>query len=135
MTTDKSVPPKKRTRPEGAGRKKGTPNKDKQELLDMILATGCPHPLEGLAIIAERSLRWHQVTAEVELDGEKKTKTVTYPPDYALAKSCYSDLAQYVAAKRKAIDVTSNGETLTQVESITRVIVDPSQPSGKAAPK
>lgn len=122
-------------KPAGSGRQKGTPNKNKQEVLDLILATGCRHPIEGLAYIAEQALKWHQVKAKVEIDGNIVEKSVTYPPDYGLAKSCYSDMAQYVVPKKKAVDVTSNGETLTQVESITRVIVDPSHPSGKAVPK
>lgn len=65
------------------GRAKGTPNKDKQELLDMIQATGCLHPIQGLAMIAKRS---HD---EGELE---------------LATTCYKELAQYVASKRKAIE-------------------------------
>lgn len=66
-----------------AGRPKGVANKDKQELLDMIQATGCLHPIQGLAMIAKRS---HD---EGELD---------------LATTCYKELAQYVASKRKAIE-------------------------------
>ena len=66
-----------------AGRPKGVANKDKQELLDMIEATGCLHPIQGLAMIAKRS---HD---EGELD---------------LATTCYKELAQYVASKRKAIE-------------------------------
>jgi len=69
------------------GRKKGTPNKKTDELLDMILATGCPHPLEGLATIA--------VQAMVK-DSEDYNPT--------LAKDCHKELAQYIAPKRKAIE-------------------------------
>ena len=65
------------------GRQKGTPNKDKQELLDMILATGCKHPIQGLAEIAKQS---HQ-------QGE-----------FDLAVTCYKELSQYIAPKRKAIE-------------------------------
>lgn len=68
---------------QNAGRPKGVANKDKQELLDMIQATGCLHPIQGLAMIAKRS---HD---EGELD---------------LATTCYKELAQYVASKRKAIE-------------------------------
>lgn len=65
------------------GRKKGTPNKDKDELLKLIEESGCDHPLQGLGRIAYLAFR----------DG-----------DYALAKDCYKELAQYVAPKRKAIE-------------------------------
>ncbi len=72
------------------GRQKGTPNKDKQELLEMILATGCKHPIQGLAEIAKRS---HE-NGDVEL-----------------ARDCYKELAQYVAAKRKAVEHSGEVET------------------------
>lgn len=72
-----------KSRQKSGGRVKGTPNKDKQELLDMIQATGCLHPIQGLAMIAKRS---HE---EGELE---------------LATTCYKELAQYVAAKRKAVE-------------------------------
>lgn len=65
------------------GRQKGTPNKDKQEILDLILESGCDHPLQGLGKIAYIAFR----------DG-----------DYQLSATCYKELAQYVAPKRKAIE-------------------------------
>lgn len=84
--------------PKLGGRQKGTPNKDKQELLDLILATGCKHPLQGLAEIAKKS---HEAG---ELD---------------LAKDCYKELAQYVASKRKAVEHTGHIET----EQVQLVVV------------
>ena len=69
--------------PKTGGRKKGTPNKDKDQALDLILSTGCKHPLVGLAEIA-RDL--HE-SGELEEAGK-----------------AYKELAQYVAAKRKAIE-------------------------------
>lgn len=80
------------------GRQKGTPNKDKQELLDMILATGCKHPIQGLAEIAKKS---HE-NGDVEL-----------------ARDCYKELAQYVAPKRKAVEHTGHIET----EQVQLVVV------------
>ena len=65
------------------GRAKGTPNKDKQELLALIQSTGCKHPIQGLAEIAKKS---HE---ESNLE---------------LATTCYKELSQYVAAKRKAVE-------------------------------
>ena len=69
--------------PKTGGRKKGTPNKDKDQALELILSTGCKHPLVGLAEIA-RDL--HE-SGELEEAGK-----------------AYKELAQYVAAKRKAIE-------------------------------
>jgi hypothetical protein len=93
---------KSRGRPVGqpklGGRKKGTPNKDKQELLDLILSTGCKHPIQGLAEIAKQS------HAQGEFD---------------LAKDCYKELAQYVASKRKAVEHSGHVET----EQVQLVVV------------
>jgi len=49
----------------------------------MIQATGCKHPIEGMATVAVRA----------EADGNLK-----------LAHDAYKELAQYVAPKRKAIE-------------------------------
>lgn len=65
------------------GRAKGTPNKDKQELLALIESTGCKHPILGLAEIAKQS---HAAG------------------NFDLATTCYKELSQYVAAKRKAVE-------------------------------
>jgi len=56
----------------------------------MILATGCKHPIEGLAVIAK----------EAHDSGE-----------LVLAKDAYKELAQYVAPKRKAIEHSGQVET------------------------
>ena len=66
-----------------SGRPKGVANKDKQELLALIQSTGCKHPIQGLAEIAKQS---HD---EGNLE---------------LATTCYKELSQYVAAKRKAVE-------------------------------
>lgn len=77
----------------GAGRPKGVPNKDKAELLELIESTGCKHPLVGLAEIAKES---HEAG---NLD---------------LATTCYKELSQYVAAKRKAVEHSGEIETNSQ---------------------
>jgi hypothetical protein len=89
--------------PKGAGRPKGVPNKDKEELLALIESTGCKHPIQGLAEIAK------QAHSEGELD---------------LAKDCYKELAQYVASKRKAVEHTGHIET-EQVQLV--VVLDSEQ--------
>lgn len=67
------------------GRVAGTPNKDKADLLELIRSTGAKHPIEGMALAAVKA----------EEAGDDK-----------LAFQAYSELAPYVAAKRKAIEVT-----------------------------
>lgn len=84
--------------PKGAGRPKGVPNKDKEELLALIQSTGCKHPIQGLAEIAKQS---HE-SGDVEL-----------------AKDCYKELAQYVASKRKAVEHSGHVET----EQVQLVVV------------
>lgn len=71
--------------PKTGGRTKGTPNKDKQELLAMIEAAGCPHPVEGMATVAVRA----KESGNIKLE-----------------QAAYQELAQYVAPKRKAVEVT-----------------------------
>ena len=84
--------------PKLGGRTKGTPNKDKQELLELILSTGCKHPIQGLAEIANQA----------HSDGQ-----------FDLAKDCYKELAQYVAPKRKAVEHSGHVET----EQVQLVVV------------
>lgn len=72
------------------GRKKGTPNKKTTEIEELILSTGCLHPVVGLA----------QIAMKAETEG-----------DLHLAKDCYKELAQYVAPKKKAIEHTGAVET------------------------
>ena len=71
------------------GRAKGTPNKKTivvQETLDRL---NCD-PIEGMVLIAKAAKR---------------------DKDYALAGAMYKELAQYVAPKRKALEVTGANDT------------------------
>jgi len=70
----------------GNGRKKGVPNKRTQGVIDQLEALGCD-PIEGIATIAKLSM-----AAE----------------DYATALNAFKDLAQYVAPKRKSIEMTTH---------------------------
>lgn len=54
----------------------------------MVLATGCPHPIEGMATVAVRAKRSGNIKLE---------------------QDAYRELAQYVAPKRKAVEVTGAG--------------------------
>jgi hypothetical protein len=66
------------------GRQKGTPNKVTQEIVEKLRALGCD-PLEGMARIA--------------MDPESKPE---------LRLKAYVELAQYVAPKRKALEMTGD---------------------------
>jgi hypothetical protein len=79
-----------------AGRKKGTPNKRTAELLD-ILSSKWPdyHPVVAMAALA------NDETVEIELRFQ-----------------AHKEVAQYVAPKRKAIEVT--GQDGGPVETVFR---------------
>ena len=66
------------------GRVAGTPNKDNQSIMDKLAELNCD-PLKGMTIIAEKSM-------EAE--------------DYAMAFQCFKELGQYVAPKRKSIELS-----------------------------
>ena len=70
------------TRPKTGGRKKGTPNKRTQEIAEKLLEIG-GDPLEAMAEIA----------ASYHKEGDR-----------AQAFKCYSEIAPYIHAKRKAIE-------------------------------
>lgn len=68
------------------GRKKGTPNKRTLEVQERLSALNFD-PIEGMVVIAKQSMA----------DG-----------DLALAGAMCKELAQYVAPKRKAIEVSAD---------------------------
>ena len=69
-----------------SGRKKGVPNKRTQSVIDQLEALDCD-PIEGIATIAKFSM-------------EAK--------DYITALNAFKDLAQYVAPKRKSIEMNTH---------------------------
>jgi hypothetical protein len=71
-----------------SGRKKGVPNKRTQSVIDQLVALDCD-PIEGMASIARKAMD----------EGE-----------LILAVSMYKELAQYVAPKRKSIEVSGEME-------------------------
>ena len=70
------------------GREKGTPNKRTQDVLEKLEQLGCD-PIEGMARIAQQA----------EEEGDK-----------VLAARMYTELAPYIAPKRKAIEQTVRNE-------------------------
>ena len=71
----------------GEKRRQGIPNKRSVEIAERLAALGCD-PIEGMARIAK----------EAEAEGDK-----------ALAGQMFKELAQYVAAKRKAVEMEVTG--------------------------
>ena len=70
------------------GRKKGTPNKATQTVIEKLEKLDCD-PIEGMAEIAIQAMK----------EG-----------DLPLAGQMYKELAQYVAPKRKAMEITGDKE-------------------------
>lgn len=68
------------------GRTKGTPNKPTQNIIDRLAELDCD-PIEGMTLIASQAMD----------EGE-----------LMLAGSMYKELAQYVAPKRKSIEVSGD---------------------------
>ena len=79
-------------RPKTGGRKRGTPNKRTQAIIDKLAALGCD-PIEGMACLA--------------LDEENSAE---------LRGRMFSELAQYIAPKRKAIE--HSGEAIEAVKFV-----------------
>jgi len=90
----------------GAGRKKGSLNKRtekaKQAIQDTIDRIGC-NPLEAMLEIAEQAKN----------EG-----------DLSLALSAYKELAQYVAPKRKAVELSGDSENPLAISNIELVAPD-----------
>jgi hypothetical protein len=80
----------------GAGRKKGVPNKATLDVQARLAALGCD-PIEGMALIA--------------MDAAN-------PPE--LRGRMYSELAQYVAPKRKAVEMGGPNGRPVEVEAVCR---------------
>ena len=80
----------------GAGRKKGVPNRATLDIQARLAALGC-HPIEGMALIA--------------MDPKS-------PPE--LRGRMYSELAQYVAPKRKAVEMSGPNGSPVAMEGVSR---------------
>ena len=90
------------SRKKTGGRVKGVPNKATKAVIDRLSELNCD-PIEGMAKIAQTAL---------END------------DLALAGNMYKELAQYVAPKRKAIEVTgADGEEIKTASTINFIPV------------
>lgn len=82
------------------GRQKGTPNKKSLDISEKIKKLGCD-PFEGMIKIAEEAL---------------------LSKDLALAGNMYKELAQYIAPKRKAVDISTDNESAAVREVEVRYV-------------
>ena len=73
-----------KSRPKTGGRSKGTPNKRTKDVIERLRELECD-PIEGMAKIAQQAMN---------------------DDDLQLAGQMYKELAQYVAPKRKAVEMT-----------------------------
>lgn len=81
----------------GAGRPKGSVNKRKEKIDRMLQEMGCD-PIEGMAHIA----------MEARADADKFTDFKDRKEALALAGTMYKELAQYVAPKLRAVELSSD---------------------------
>ena len=79
------------------GRVAGTPNKNNQSIMDKLAELECD-PLEGMAIIAREAMA---------------------AGEYIIALNAYKELAQYVAPKRKSIEMTTHVTYEDRVRSMS----------------
>ncbi len=79
---------RKKGTPKTGGRVKGSLNKGNQSIMDKLASINCD-PIEGMAKIAKKAME----------EGE-----------LSLALMAYKELAQYVAPKRKSIEVSGELE-------------------------
>lgn len=82
------------------GRQKNTPNKRTTDIQTMLEALGC-NPIMGLANIAENESH-----------------------DISIRLSAYKELAQYVAPKRKAVELSASVEVLSHEDFLTYLETD-----------
>lgn len=92
------------------GRVKGTPNYRTQAIQERLQALNCD-PIEGMATIAKEAMK---------------------AKDFPLALSAYKELAQYVAPKRKAVELSAD-QTLepliTKIELVAPKFDERCQPA------
>ena len=89
----------------GAGRPKGSTSEKTREVADKLAKMKCD-PIEGLARIAVMA----------EEDAQAAEDPAGRIPHMQLATNCYKELAQYIAPKRKAVEVSQDPENPIMTE-------------------
>lgn len=104
------------------GRQKGTPNRDKNALIELLKAE-CKNYRDPIVILADIACGEPVVTrvwVPPIMDGARVVENGSYQermvyPDLDQQASCAKEVAQYIHPKRKAIEVTGELETGPQV--------------------
>jgi len=113
-----------------SGRPKGSANKRTQEIEEKLQGMKCD-PIAGLARIAVMA----------EEDAQAAEDPAGRIPHMQLATNCYKELAQYIAPKRKAVEVSQDPENPIMTEdqidarlaSLAGLIAPVSGPKKRAA--
>jgi hypothetical protein len=122
------------------GRKRGTPNKITQNVIAELEALGY-HPIaELIEIIRDakeefaRSQEIHDKIQENRDDAEIKGYVQDTGPQYlSIAAKAAGDLMKFVYPTRKAVDVTSGGQSMAQSFSeIVKTVLQNKDEPGKA---
>lgn len=106
---------KQKTEKQRWGRKAGTPNKRTQAVEDMLAKLGVD-PLEFMALVIQGKTKYKMMIG-TDRDGEPIIVN-DYPPLH-IQISCVKELAQYVAPKRKALEIDIKSEQIVTVQLIT----------------
>lgn len=122
-------------RPEGAGRKKGTPNKVTREFRDIVQNL--------IDKNAENVERWLEITAnglpaeyaEPDENGERRLIRAAIPGDPAKALDLVNKLAEYAAPKLSRSEITGpGGQPLAPPVMRLEIASKPEEPGGVAEP-
>ena len=92
----------------GGGSRKGKPNKTSLDIAEKLASMGCD-PIEGMARIALDCETAFTNRLEELVQGEDVNIPGLYK-DLSLAGQMYKELAQYVAPKRKAVEMSVTGK-------------------------
>lgn len=110
--------PKGKKRPEGAGRKKGTPNKSSLKAEDIAASVGCD-PLKILCMFAVgdwKGLGYAGPTETRYAQGGATYEVETISKDHRVKAA--KEAAEYLHPKRKAIDHTIKPKIRHEVENL-----------------
>ena len=114
--------------PKTGGRKKGTPNKRSNQLLDVLEAAGYDpekdNPLVWMLRVYTGEVTMPVVCTEITINGPVAVVN-DVPLEPALRVRCMTEFAQYIYPKRKAIEVSGPDGGEIPVTAIIRKVVDP----------
>jgi len=111
------------------GRKKGTPNKKTQEVIERLKELGCD-PIEGMAKIAMGVSPCVSCEESGFIKAEEEKEVCpncnglgVLESSIELKGQMYKELAQYIAPKRKAVEISGDIENPFTISLIERTIV------------